>query len=157
LSPAGEPIVTPTRQLLPALSDRRLAMLKVTGDADEKHSHLLMRWWAGEGAAQVLASDGAILQERATGSRSLVTLAKEGLDAKATRIICEVACQLHTPRGAPPRSGAADYLVRTLAPTAQAQGGLLVQAVTAVADLLAAQREIVPLHTDLHPENILDF
>jgi streptomycin 6-kinase len=44
-----------------------------------------------------------------------------------------------------------------LAPTAQAQGGILVQAAAAAAEVLASQREIVPLHADLHHENILDF
>jgi streptomycin 6-kinase len=44
-----------------------------------------------------------------------------------------------------------------LVPTAQAQGGILVQAAAAAARLLASQREIVPLHADLHHENILDF
>jgi streptomycin 6-kinase len=45
----------------------------------------------------------------------------------------------------------------SLAPAAQAQGGILVQAAAAAARLLASQREIVPLHADLHHENILDF
>jgi streptomycin 6-kinase len=159
LTPAGEPIVTHTSQLLPVLFHGQPAMLKVTDDTDEKHGHLLMRWWAGNGAAQVLAfDDSAILLEQAAGPRSLVTLANEGLDAEATRIICGVAHQLHASRGAPPPS-----LVplitwfEPLAPTAQAQGGILLQAAAAAATLLASQREIVPLHADLHHENILDF
>ncbi len=103
LTPAGELIVTHTSQLLPVLSQGSPAMLKVTDDPDEKHGHLLMRWWAGEGAARVLAyDDGAILLERATGSGSLVALANDGQAAKATRIICDVARQLHAPRKSPP-------------------------------------------------------
>ena len=47
-SPAGDLIVTRTSQLLPVLFHGQPAMLKVTGDADERHGHLLMRWWAGE-------------------------------------------------------------------------------------------------------------
>ena len=46
LAPTGSPILTPTSQLLPVLFDGRPAMLKVTDDVDEKHGHLLMRWWA---------------------------------------------------------------------------------------------------------------
>jgi streptomycin 6-kinase len=100
LIPAGDPIRTRTSQLLPVLSQGQSAMLKVTDDADERHGHLLMRWWAGNGAARVLAcDDGAVLLERATGSRSLVTLAHEGRDDEATRIICDVAGRLHAPRG----------------------------------------------------------
>jgi streptomycin 6-kinase len=81
LTPAGEPIVTHTSQLHPVRSNGHPAMLKVTDDADEKHGHLLLQWWAGHGAARVLAhDDGTILLERATGSRSLVALANEGRD-----------------------------------------------------------------------------
>ena len=81
LIPAGDPIRTRTSQLLPVLSQGQPAMLKVTNDADERHGHLLMRWWAGNGAAKVLAyDDGAVLLERATGSGSLVRLADDGQD-----------------------------------------------------------------------------
>ena len=79
-------------------------MLKVTDDPDERHGHRLHA--AGgrrDGVAQVLAcDDGAVLLERATGPGSLVRLAEDGQDDEATRIICDVARRLHTPRGAPP-------------------------------------------------------
>jgi hypothetical protein len=32
-------------------------MLKVTDDADEKHGHLLMRWWAGLSPAWQIDAD----------------------------------------------------------------------------------------------------
>jgi streptomycin 6-kinase len=159
LVPAGDPIRTRTSQLLPVLSQGQPAMLKVTDDADERHGHLLMRWWAGHGAARVLAyDDGAVLLERATGSGSLVSLAEDGQDDEATRIICDVARQLHAPRKAPP-PGLVPLTTwfEPLAPTAQAQGGILVPAAKAAAEVLASQREIVPLHADLHHESILDF
>jgi streptomycin 6-kinase len=40
---------------------------------------------------------------------------------------------------------------------ARTHGGILVQAAAAAAQVLVSQREIVPLHADLHHENILDF
>jgi streptomycin 6-kinase len=159
LAPAGAPIVTRTSQLLPVLSGGRPAMLKVTDDADERHGHVLMQWWDGDGAARVLAyEEGAVLLERATGLRSLVTLANEGRDAEATRIICEVARQLHAPRRAPP-PGLVPLTAwfEALAPTARAHGGILAQAARVASELLASPREILPLHADLHHENILDF
>jgi streptomycin 6-kinase len=159
LTPTGSPIHTRTSQLLPVLSDGRPAMLKVTNDADEKHGHVLMQWWSGAGAARVLGhAEGAVLLERATGSGSLVTLANEGQDGLATRIICDVARKLHVPRGAPP-PGLVPLTTwfESLAPTAQAHGGILVHAAAAAAQVLASQREMVPLHADLHHENILDF
>ncbi|WP_425493299.1 aminoglycoside phosphotransferase family protein [Microvirga zambiensis] len=39
---------------MPVLFQGQPAMLKVTDAADERHGHLLMRWWAGNGAARVL-------------------------------------------------------------------------------------------------------
>ena len=159
LTSAGEPILRAPASFVPVLSQGQPATLKVADDADERHGHLLMRWWAGDGAARVLAfDDGAVLLERATGPGSLVTLANEGQDAEATRIICEVARKLHAPRGAPP-PGLVPLTTwfEPLAPTARAQGGILAHAANAAAELLASQQEIVPLHADLHHENILDF
>ena len=159
LVPTGDTIRTRTSQLLPVLFHGQPAMLKVTDDADERYGHLLMRWWAADGAARVLAcDDGAVLLERATGSGSLVRLAEDGQDDEATRIICDVARRLHTPRGAPP-PGLVPLTTwfEPLAPAARAQGGILVHAANAAADVLASQREIVPLHADLHHENVLDF
>jgi streptomycin 6-kinase len=48
------------------------AILKLTSDEDERRGSALMAWWAGDGAAQVLAFDGdALLLERALGSPTL--------------------------------------------------------------------------------------
>ncbi len=63
-----------------------------------------------------------------------------------------------TPRESPPPSLVPlTTWFEALAPAARAQGGILVHAANAAADVLASQREIVPLHADLHHENILDF
>nr|WP_281400065.1 aminoglycoside phosphotransferase family protein [Microvirga zambiensis] len=88
----------------------------------------------------------------------MVRLADDGQDEAATRIICDVARQLHAPRKAPP-PGLVPLITwfEALAPAARAQGGMLVHAANAAADLLASQQEIVPLHADLHHENVLDF
>lgn len=40
---------------------------------------------------------------------------------------------------------------------AQERGGILARAAAAANELLPAQREIVPLHADLHHDNVLDF
>lgn len=159
LVPDGDPIITHTSHLLPALRGGVPVMLKVTADVDERHGHKLMKWWAGEGAAPVLAhADGALLLERAQGGRSLVSLATDGADEEATRIICEVAAKLHAPRGAPPRGLVPlKSWFEPLAPMAKAHGGILVHSAAAADELLASQREIRVLHGDLHHENILDF
>jgi streptomycin 6-kinase len=100
LVPDGDPIITATSRLLPVRSGHLPAMLKVVADDDEKRGNLLMAWWDGRGAAQVLAHDGgALLMERARAGMSLVDLARNRRDDEASRIMCEVMGRLHAPRG----------------------------------------------------------
>jgi streptomycin 6-kinase len=40
---------------------------------------------------------------------------------------------------------------------ARERGGILARSAAAARELLAAQREILPLHSDLHHDNVLDF
>src|SRR5262249_44731455 len=55
------------------------AMLKVARVPDERCGYALMRWWNGEGAAEVFdAAPGALLLERAEGGHSLAALAWSG-------------------------------------------------------------------------------
>lgn len=47
-------------------------MLKLALDAEEQHGARVMTWWAGDGAARVLAAEGlALLLERARGARDV--------------------------------------------------------------------------------------
>lgn len=159
LIPDGAPFTTHTSTLLPVRHEGRPAMLKLTEAADERHGHLLMNWWAGDGAAQVFAhADGALLMERAVGGRSLKDLAVAGDDVAATRIICDVAARLHAPRGVPPTGLVPLHAwFEPLAPMARAHGGILARSAAAAEQLLDVQREVTVLHGDLHHENILDF
>lgn len=157
--PDGPPITTHTSLLLPVLQDGVPAMLKLTRDAEEVHGGRLMEWWDGDGAARVLArAEGALLMERAPGSRSLLPLAVDGGDEEATRIICAVAARLHAPRGAPPAGlvPLAEWFA-PLFPTARTRGGFFAHAAAAAEAVLASEREITALHGDLHHDNILDF
>lgn len=77
LTPDGEPVETHTSQLLPVvvIRDGQKAILKITDDDSERIGCELMVWWNGNGAAKVLAhAAGAILLERATGTRSLADM-----------------------------------------------------------------------------------
>ena len=57
------------------------AMLKIATKEEEQRGNALMIWWNGDGAARVLAHDSdALLLERATGTRSLTAMAKDGND-----------------------------------------------------------------------------
>jgi streptomycin 6-kinase len=159
LTPDGEPIVTRGARLLPVRRGGRAAMLKVAIEAEEKFGGVLMTWWDGRGAARVLAADGdAILLERAQGRRSLSEFARTGRDDEATRIICDVIAALHAPRRNPlPDLIPLPIWFRELEPAAAAHGGILVRCAEAARALLADQRDVGPLHGDIHHDNILDF
>lgn len=162
LFPDGEPVHTHSSDLLPVrTADDAAAMLKVPHDVDEQRGGSLMTWWSGQGAAQVLASEpgGALLLERAEGDASLAAMARGSDDMLATRVLCEVVERLHAPRGKPapttlkPLEGWFDGLW----PVARTHGGDLARAADIARGMLDAPRDQIPLHGDLHHDNVLDF
>lgn len=159
LIPDGSPIITHSGRLLPVRQAGAPAMLKLAADAEERLGGALMAWWDGDGAARVLARDEeALLLERAEGSASLAEMARTGQDDAACRILCAVAARLHAPRPRPlPALLPLEDWFRDLWPVAAAQGGILARSAEAARGLLAEPREIVPLHGDLHHDNVLDF
>ncbi|SEM50890.1 streptomycin 6-kinase [Bosea lupini] len=163
LDPAGEPIRTHASQLLPVLHQSQPAMLKLPEVEDERRGYLPLDYWAGDGAARLFArSDNgeAMLIERATGKRSLAAMARSGAtgDDEATAILCDAIAALQKPRGPAP-SGLIplETWFKDLFPMARQHGGILARSATVANELLPAQREIVPLHADLHHDNVLDF
>jgi streptomycin 6-kinase len=160
LTPDGAPIVTRSSHLLPVQWRGLPAMLKVAVDMDEKFGVRVQRWWNGEGAARVYEHDEhAVLLERATGSRSLLSMAMNGEDDQASRIICRTAAKLHAPRPAPMPEDLVplERWFRELEPAAAAHGGTLAACDEIARTLLADQRDVVVLHGDIHHENIMDF
>lgn len=141
LTPDGEQMTTHTSQLLPVRRNGVPALLKIALEDEERRGGALMAWWAGVGAARVLAHhNGALLLERAVGTASLVEMAHSGRDDEASRIICAVADQLHLPVPAdqstlPPLVPLTDWFA-ALAPAATRHGGLLRHAVETARDLL---------------------
>jgi streptomycin 6-kinase len=154
----GEPIVTSASRLLPVRSGDVPAMLKIALLDEERIGGLLMQWWNGHGAARVMACDeNAILMERAVNGASLSDLARNR-DDDASRIICTVLAQLHTPRGqAPAALVALTEWFEPLRTAAEARGGLFGIAASAASDLLSSQQDIVALHGDMHHGNVLNF
>jgi len=136
------------------------AMLKIAGHPEEARGGLLMAWWAGDGAAEVLAHDGdAILLERLEGGRALAAMALGGEDDEATRILCDVAARLHAPRpaAAPSSLVPLDAWFAALFEVAPREGGLFARAAPVARALLADPHDAVVLHGDLHHDNVLDF
>ena len=124
LVPDGEPIVTPTAQLLPVLRQETPAMLKLSSQPDQQRGAALMEWWAGGGAAAVFARDNnAVLIERATGTRTSmpVTSLHESMKLKAIIIISSRPNTLDS-------SGSQEWkcwTIRVLLPTKDGEGFLI--------------------------------
>ncbi|WLR94764.1 aminoglycoside phosphotransferase family protein [Shinella zoogloeoides] len=159
LVPDGDPIETHTSSLLPVRQAGRKAMLKLARADEERRGGSLMAWWAGVGAAPVLAHAGeALLMERADGEQSLSQMARAGRDEEACRILCATAWRLHAPRRQPlPDLVPLAQIFRALEPAARTHGGILERCAKAADLLLATPKDIVVLHGDLHHENVLDF
>ena len=134
-------------------------MLKIARAAEERRGASLMTWWDGDGAARILAHDGAaMLLERATGHRSLAAMVHDGRDDEASRILCAVAARLHAPRNtAPPDLIPLSAWFAELEPAAAKHGGVFRHAAAAARDLLARPQDVCVLHGDLHHGNVLDF
>jgi streptomycin 6-kinase len=159
LAPDGEPIATRTSRLLPVRWHGSAAMLKIALLEEERRGGLLMVWWKGKGAAPVLAHGRhAILMERAEGGASLGDIARTGGDDEASRTLCAVLAELHTPRdGPPPSLVPLTEWFEALGPAAEVPGGVLCVAARTASQLLATQRDIVVLHGDIHHGNVLSF
>jgi streptomycin 6-kinase len=159
LVPDGVPVVTHSSHLLPVRWQGLPAMLKVATEAEERRGGLVLRWWDGKGAAKVYAhADNAVLLERAQGKHSLLTIAMNGADDEASRIICETVRTLHQPPAKPyPDIVPLDNWFRALEPASLAHGGMFSTADAVAKALLAEPRETGVLHGDIHHSNILDF
>lgn len=159
----GEPIRTHASHLLPVLQGGAPAMLKLPDVEDERRGYLPLEYWNGDGAARLLARSEqgeAMLIERAIGKRSLAAMARSGAegDDEATAILCDAIAALQKPRGpAPAGLIPLDIWFKDLLPAAAKHGGLLARAAMEASALLPAQRDVLPLHADLHHDNVLDF
>jgi streptomycin 6-kinase len=158
LIPDGKPIATPSSDLLPVLQGDTRAMLKLPRVEEERLGGRLMNWWNGIGAAEVLAEhEGALLLERATGTRSLTEMAESGRDDEAARIVCAVAEKLHRTGNPPPSLVPLERWFRELEPAAAKHGGILPTSFQAAHNLLKDPQDQTVLHGDLHHGNVLDF
>jgi streptomycin 6-kinase len=163
LSPDGAALRTHGSDLLPVLTGRAPAMLKLARFEDEQRGYLPLEYWNGDGAARLLARSGngeAMLIERAIGKRSLAAMARSSPtgDDQATAILCDAAAALQKPRGpAPAGLIPLETWFKDLFPAAARHGGLLTRAAAEAGALLPLQQEVLPLHADLHHDNVLDF
>ena len=151
----GPRIRTTMSDLLPVLRSGVPAMLKIARTPAEWRGASILSWYAGDGAVRVLEIDGpAVLLERARGDQSLANMSRTGRDDEATRILCATIRQLHTPneRPAPPDLVPLSRWFRALE---SADHPLLTRSKAAARELLADMHSVVPLHGDIHHDNVL--
>jgi len=154
----GASITGPNSRLLPVRHDDERLMLKAAMQPREVRAAGYLTWLDGVGAPEVLAlEDDAMLMERVVGPRSVLAMEAAGDERGALSVLCEVAAALHAPRPKPPP----EVLDLTawfgrLIELGPSQGGVFDRAATLAAPLLAAQRDVRPLHGDLHHWNVLD-
>lgn len=158
LRPDGALVTTRSSWVLPVRCQTGPGMLKVARTPGERAGYRLMSWWGGQGAARTMAaSSEALLMERATGQGSLAHMARSGSDDEACRILCRTARRLHAPRpDPPPELHRLDDWFQPLFDLAESNPALAPAAERA-RELLSDQRDVGPLHGDLHHDNVLDF
>ena len=157
----GGPFSTPyTRSLLQPVSHRgQPAILQLAGGPEEVRGGALMAWWAGEGAAPVLAHEApAILLSRASDPDALTRLSLDGRDDAAMAILCATVNVLHQPRHRrpPPDLVPLPRWFRALREAAS-KGRTFARAWTVAEELLETPRDEVILHGDITHANVLDF
>jgi streptomycin 6-kinase len=138
------------------------AMKPVHDVEDELRGVHFLRWREGEGAVRLLDIDGHRMLLEYAGDRLLTqTLVDEG-DVAATAIAAEVLATIHaqSSRPAPPdlqplRQRFASLFARAADGSATLADGLYGDGAAMAQILLDDQRDVRPLHGDLHHDNII--
>jgi streptomycin 6-kinase len=159
LEPDGASVETPSSWLMPVTRDGASAMLKVfKPTSDERNAAAILRYFDGNGAVRLFQADeGALLMERVDGPRSLVSMAESGGDTEAAEILAQVVRKLHAQRKAAVPAGLTPLAEWFSALNDHAGDLPMLSACDKVArGLLAGERDVVPLHGDLHHGNVLD-
>ena len=159
LEPVGAVVETSSSRLGAVRRAGEPAMLKVALAAEEVLGAELMVWWAGRGAARVLAHEGpALLLEYGAGGDDPVGMVRRGQDDDDARALCAVVAELHAVPGPPPPFlTPLDRWFRALPRAAGRLGGIIGECAAAAEQLLAEPRDVVVLHGDLHHGNVLHF
>ena len=139
-----------------------LKILKPYGATDELRGAVLMAWYGGEGAARVVdIHDGMILMEW-LDQAPLGDLVRRGEDDKATAVLCDVIAALHRARDTSVPDGLVP-LGRWFRILLESDGRfwpdthrpLVGRAVVLARELIDTTTIHLPLHGDLHHDNIV--
>lgn len=136
-----------------------LKLLTEVGRASEAAGAAVLECYQAEGAVRLLGYDeGAQLLEYLDG-QTLKSLVREGRDADAAHVICDVLDRLHSYDGARPM-GVPDVRERFQAlfrrADKEADQSVYVRGARVARSLLSSQRRSTLLHGDIHHTNILE-
>ncbi|MFN3233326.1 MAG: aminoglycoside phosphotransferase family protein [Alphaproteobacteria bacterium] len=154
LTPLDDPIQTVTSWLVKVDADGSPAYLKVhKPESDEHETGAYLTWRDGDGAVRALnATRDAVLLEFLSGP-PLSDLVRDDRDKEAAQILADVVTTLHTPK--PRRPETLQRLEDRFAPLLALDGGSDRDIAALAADLLATTYDPIPLHGDIHHDNIL--
>lgn len=129
---------------------------------DELRGAFFLDWRDGVGAVRLLAVEGRMMLLEDGGSRLLTEVIATENDAAATEIAGEVLGRLHSPSERPVpselqplRERFASLFAKASLDRSEQRASIYVEAAETAARLLDDQRDIRPLHGDLHHENII--
>jgi streptomycin 6-kinase len=138
-----------------------LKIIKLDAGEDERRGGELLAWYAGEGAVTVFDSaENAVFMEWVDGV-TLAVSSRAGGDDEATIAICNVVSQLHRPRDGAPKGLTPlqkrfeilfDTSARVWPNTAR---DLFARSVGIGLGMFDKPTAVIPLHGDIHHENIL--
>lgn len=136
-----------------------LKVLNEKGQQFESRGALVLRYFAGNGAVQILNADsGAHLLEYAEGQH-LRQLVENNQDDVATEIACDVIEKLHSDRGAPPSeliSMERNFQSLFQKASQEPNESIYHEGAKFARKLIASESELRVLHGDLHHENIIE-
>lgn len=136
-----------------------LKYLNEIGRKDEAGGGVLLEWYGGKGAVNLIhADEGAHLLEYANGEE-LAEWVKGGKDKESTEIICAVVRQLHSSREkvAPKTLVPLKIWFRELFEAAETSDDeTIILAAETAQTLLETTEHAIPLHGDLHHHNMMN-
>lgn len=149
------------------LADGRRAIVKAPSDlalqdGEPLRAVAFMRWRNGMGCAHLLDAKGDLQLQEFAGDQTLLDLLRSEGDDRATEIACDVLQTLHAPSPQQPPSALQslpDYFhslfVRAAVDRQTGGDSQFIEAASLAERLLAADTEKIPLHGDIHHENII--
>jgi streptomycin 6-kinase len=153
---------TPSGRVFRGMRGTRPVILKVPrSGSDEMRQGQVLRHFGGKGAVRVLETDTrALLLEALEPGHAATVLTLAGRDDEATRIFCRIAGQLHAAAAPDDSFTRVSALASGFDRPVRGGGGRLpeaerLQARDLFLSLVRTQARLVPLHGDLHHENIL--